>query len=140
MRTEENTSCARNGQPPLTTNLSERAEQIDRLVVGWMVPLMKRTDPHTGEVLNGLGPQDFARVRAGHGCPKCLAKFDTYLPICPVCGYERNILADVQEAPQHWVDHLADRHAEDQQGGTPVSFDEFVGEVLTDSDIEHRQL
>ena len=105
-----------------------------------MIPVMKRTDPVSGEVLNGLGPQDFSRVRAGHGCPKCLAKFNTYLAVCPACDYERDVMGDIQEAPQHWVDHLKDRYNEDQQGGTPISFDEFMGEVVQDSDIEHRQL
>lgn len=106
-----------------------------------MVPVMKRTDPYTGDVLNGLGPVDFDRVRAGHGCPKCLAIYNTYLVVCPVCDYTRDLAADIEgKAPQHWVDHLADRHAEDAEGGTPLSFDEFMGEVLKDSDIEHRQL
>ena len=105
-----------------------------------MIPVMKRTDPVTGEVLNGLGPADFARVRQGHGCPKCLAMFNTYIPNCPVCGYERDILADIKEAPAHWVDHLKDREMEGRQGGTPVSFDEFMAEVNRDPDIEHRKL
>lgn len=131
----------RNGRPLLSISHTTRAEQINALVVGWMVPVMKRTDPYTGDVLNGLGPVDFGRVRAGHGCPKCLAMFNTYLPVCPVCDYQRDIAADIQDkAPQHWVDHLKDRYAEDQQGGTPVSFDEFMGEVLADPDIEHRRL
>lgn len=125
----------------MSTSITDRADELNRVVVGWMIPVMKRTDPATGEVLNGLGPADFARVRAGHGCPKCLAMFNTYIPVCPVCRYERNVMADIQDrAPQHWVDHLKDRYDEDQRGGTPVSFDEFMGEVLKDPDIEHRQL
>ena len=120
--------------------LTERADKINALVTGWMVPVMKRTDPMTGEVLNGLGPVDFGRVRAGHGCPKCLAMFNTYLSVCPVCQYQRDVLADVQEAPQHWVDHLKDRQNEDLQGGAPVSFDEFMDDIVRDSDIEHRRL
>lgn len=116
-----------------------KVDAINQYVTGWMIPVMKRTDPSTGEVLNGLGLADFGRVKAGHGCPKCLAKFNTYMPVCPACDYARDVLSDVAETPQYWVDHLEDR-ANGSQGGRPLTADEFIAEVMADPDIEQHHI
>lgn len=114
----------------------ERVDQINSLVVGWMVPIMKRTDPYTGDVLNGLGPEDFARVQAGYGCPKCLAMFKTYLVKCPACLYMRDVEKDVEATPDLWASHLKARHSHDTPYTRPVSADEFLAEVARDTDVE----
>ena len=116
----------------------QRVDSINELVVGWMEPVFTREDPITGHVLNGLGPQDFHRVRSGYGCPKCLAIFRTYLVQCPVCHFVRDIEEDIVAPPQHWVDHLEDRKS--YASGTPLSFDDFMREVNADPDIEKRRL
>jgi hypothetical protein len=117
----------------------KKIDSIDALVVGWMEPVMYRSDPVTGEVLNGLGPADFNRVKSGYGCPKCCAKFKTYLLTCPVCSYTRNLEEDVVSPPQHWVDHLEERNAA-WSDSTPVSADDFFAEVMSSPDIDHRKL
>jgi hypothetical protein len=113
-------------------------EAINKYVVGWMVPIYWQEDPITKKRLNGLGPKDFARVMDGYGCPECLAIFNTYLPVCVVCGFRRDIQADVQNAPQHWVDHLNDRQGEPV--GKPVDIDDFLREVAADKDVEQIKL
>ena len=115
-----------------------RVDAINELVIGWMEPIFVREDPVTREVLNGLGPEDFNRVRSGYGCPKCLAVFKTYLVQCPVCKFTRNIEEDIVAPPQHWVDHLADR--DKIATGTPLSVDEFLAEVARDPNIEKQRL
>lgn len=117
----------------------KKIDSINALVVGWMEPVMYRTDPVTGEVLNGLGPSDFNRVKSGYGCPKCCAKFKTYLVVCPVCAYQRNLEEDVVAPPQHWVDHLEERNAA-WADSRPISADEFFADVMRDSDIEKQKL
>lgn len=116
----------------------QRVDAINELVVGWMEPVFKRTDPISGEILNGLAPSDFQRVRSGYGCPRCLAVFKTYLVRCPVCRFIRNIEDDIVAPPQHWVDHLKDR--ETYETGKPLTFDEFMAEVARDPDIEKQRL
>lgn len=116
-----------------------KVDSIDRLVVGWMEPVFTREDPATREILNGLAPADFNRVLAGYGCPRCCAKFKTYLVTCPVCAFTRNLDEDVVAPPTDWVDHLAERQ-EAWQGGKPLSADEFFAEVMRDRDIEKRRL
>jgi len=113
-------------------------EAINKYVVGWMQPIYWQEDPVTKRRLNGLGPKDFARVMAGYGCPECLAIFNTYLPVCPACQFRRDIQADVQNTPQHWLDHMDDLKGEAQ--GTPVSIDDFLREVAADKDIEQIKL
>ena len=117
----------------------KKIDAIDALVVGWMDPVFTREDPVTREILNGLGPEDFNRVLAGYGCPKCCAKFKTYLITCPVCSFTRNLEEDIVAPPQHWVDHLKDRE-EAWTGGRPLTADEFFAEVAKDKDIEQRRL
>lgn len=116
----------------------QRVDAINDLVIGWMDPIFTREDPATKEVLNGLGPEDFHRVRAGYGCPKCLAVFKTYLVQCPVCRFTRNVEEDIVAPPQHWVDHLEDRKS--YADGKPLSFDDFMREVNADHSIEKRRL
>lgn len=118
----------------------KKVDAIDSLVVGWMEPVLKRTDPISGEVLNGLGPRDFRRVMAGYGCPRCLAKYRSYLVVCPACEYTRNIEEDVQAPPELWTDWVAEMAQEELQGGKPLSADEFIKSVMADRDIDHIKL
>lgn len=117
----------------------KKVDAIDALVVGWMEPVFTREDPTTGELLNGLGPSDFHRVVAGYGCPKCCAKFKTYLVTCPVCGFTRNLEEDIVAPPRDWVEHLEERNAA-WADSKPLSADEFIAEVMRDPDIEQRRL
>lgn len=119
-------------------SLEERKRELDTLVAGWMEPVFKRTDPATGRVLNGLAPADFARVTSGYGCADCLAKFTTYLITCPVCGWTRDLAADIQDAPDYWRQHLDDRAS----GYAPpirraaTSIDEIMREIAADKEVD----
>ena len=117
-------------------SLIDAKERMDALVDGFMIPVFH--DPLTG--MNGLAPADFARVRHGYGCAKCLAKYKTYLVRCPVCGLERDVLRDFEEAPDLWVEHLHDRHKGETERTRPLTFDEFMAEVARDPDIERVKL
>lgn len=120
-------------------SLGEAKKELDTLIEGFMVPIMYRIDPLTGQRLNGLGPDDFRRCLAGYGCPECLAKFTTYLVTCPVCGFKRDLGVDAQAPPQLWVDHLADRAA-GRGTPAPLSIDQVIKEITEDKDVEHIPL
>ena len=119
---------------------TKKIDELNTLTEGFMVPIMKRTDPFTGATLNGLGPDDFLRVQQGYGCPQCLAKFKTYLATCPACGFVRDVESDFQQTPDLWADHLRQRHMDDGPSAKPVDVDTFLDEVMKSKDIEHRRL
>lgn len=121
-------------------SLDDRKHELDTLTEGFMVPVFRDRDPHTGRVRNGLGPADFNRVVAGYACPDCLAKYITYLATCPVCGYTRDISKDVEAPPDLWVDHLADRNAGRGAPAPAPSIDKLVDEIMADKDIEKTTL
>lgn len=73
-----------------------RAEQISRTVVGFLVP--EYTDERTGEHTFS-DPVAFDKVRLGYACAVCLAEFGTYMPVCPLCGNERDVFVDMREPP-----------------------------------------
>jgi len=121
-------------------SIAETKGRIDALCDGFMTPIFQELPPGGGEPLNGLGPEDFARVRHGYGCPRCLAKFKTYLVECPVCHYLRDVERDFREAPQLWIDHLNERHKGETEKTRPLTFDEFMAEVAKDPGVEKVKL
>jgi hypothetical protein len=73
-----------------------RAEAIASAVVGFLTP--EYTDERTGEHTFS-DPVAFEKIRLGYACASCLAEFKTYMAVCPLCGNERDVLADMKETP-----------------------------------------
>lgn len=117
-------------------------ETLNRILDGFMVPIFRREDPVTGRMLNGLGPEDYRRVLDGYACPDCLAKFYTYTAACPLCGWQRNIVNDVQNAPDYWVQHMEDR-ANPNHGvmlPTQAKIEQALADIHADRDVEHTTM
>lgn len=106
------------------------------LIKGFLKPIFY--EEHTGR--SGLGPADFEKVRAGYACARCLCEFTTYLPRCPVCGLERDLARDIEEAPPLWNDHLKERAAPPQEPFVPRDFDAFMRDVEKDPDVDHAHI
>lgn len=106
----------------------QRKEQIAREVKGFLVPVFQEKAPD-GRFLNGLDEISFAKVRAGYACADCLAEFDKYTAVCPVCGLSRDVEADVKEAPRLWTEHLRERHL-DVPAAKPDVINPFAGGPL----------
>lgn len=83
-------------------------ERIRVQVKGFLTPIFTEIAPD-GRRLNGLDAESFERVRAGFACPECLAMFSGYTITCPICKHERDVAADVQQAPDLWNEHLRER-------------------------------
>lgn len=78
----------------------DRAASIRSQVKGFL--RAELVDEATG--MAGLRPAEFEKVRTGHACARCLAEFFHYTVRCPVCGLERDIAADIREAPKPWLE------------------------------------
>jgi len=117
-----------------------RREEIDSLVVGFMVPIFSEVDPRTGKTVNALGPTDFHRAMSGYGCPDCLAIFRTYLVRCPVCRHQRDVFEDMRQMPEMWRQHLDDRNSgfahNLKKPLTKFDPDEFIRSVQEDPEVE----
>jgi hypothetical protein len=66
------------------------------LIKGFLIP--EYTDERTG-MHTFSDPAAFDKVRLGYACANCLAEFATYMPVCPLCGNERDVHADLRETP-----------------------------------------
>lgn len=122
-------------------SLADTKALLDAAITGFAIPIFRKEDPRTGRMLNGLGPSDYQRVLDGYGCPDCLAQWAMYLAACPLCGWQRDIANDVQEAPQLWVDHLRDRN--DPTAGilpTQTRIEQALKEIHEDPDVEHTTM
>lgn len=109
------------------------SDLVKNHVVGFLIPIFMEDRPD-GERLNGLAPSDFEKVRHGYACARCLAEFDMYMLTCPVCGLQRDLAADIQEAPQLWLDHLHE-HNSDVPAEKPAVINPFAdGGKLPDMD------
>ncbi len=102
------------------------------------VPFNERQD---GRWLNGFSSSEaFRRVQAGYGCGNCLAKFSCYMPVCPVCGLQRDVAADLRGDPDGWRAYYADHvnGTGDGQGGATRTrtATEFIHDVMGDPNVE----
>jgi hypothetical protein len=104
-------------------SLDQYASELNTTLKGFLVPIFTKDLPN-GQRLNGLGPDDYQKVKEGYACPECLAEFVTYLVTCPVCRYKRDPDRDILEAPRIWTDHLANR--ESAPSLDPRDFDEAM--------------
>ncbi len=113
-------------------------------VIGFMdsnaVPYNERQPD--GTWLNGFADSEaFRRVQAGYACGSCLAIFAHYMPVCPVCGLERDVAADLRGDPDGWRSYY-DEHMNgtgDGKGGPTVArtADEAIASIFKDPDIEN---
>jgi hypothetical protein len=66
--------------------------------------------------------------------------FTTYLSTCPVCGWERNVQADIEDSPDYWRQHLEDR----ETGYAPKigrsNIDTVIDQIMQDGNVEHIPL
>jgi hypothetical protein len=104
---------------------------------GFLVPVYAE-DPLPGrEVTYALTPTDMEKVRQGYACPACLADFGQfYRAVCPMCQHVRDVNADFAEAPQMWIDHLAERNGPATTTRAP-SIDDAIARVMRDPNVEH---
>lgn len=115
----------------------EQILQNKSMVKGFLVPLFY--DEHGRG--SALTTHDFAKVRDGYACAKCLAEYVTYLATCPVCGHQRDLAADLQAPdPLHGAHLLERQTTEGMDTGTPNNFDDFMRGVNANPDIDHTTL
>ena len=119
-------------------SLSERKEELDRAIVGWLKPVFEHQDPVTGRKLPGFTVEDARMIAAGYACPACYACFGIARVQCPVCYLQfRDFTID--EFPDEWTDHLRDR----EQGvpaTKPLTIDDALGALERDKDVERHRL
>jgi hypothetical protein len=104
-------------------------------VKGFLIPEFTET-LRDGRTLNGLTSEGFKMVMAGYACGECLAMFDRYTLVCPVCGSWHNP-EQVVPAPQLWLDHLAERYA-DEPYEKPAVVNPFdaIQQVMENPEVE----
>ena len=124
------------------SSLTDRKHELDTLIDGFLIPIFQREDPATGRMLNGLSRDDYQRVVAGYACPDCLARYKTYMATCPVCGWQRNINQDIQDAPGYWTQHLQDRADPDYGLRLPTqdAIEQALKDIHADKDVEQIPL
>lgn len=101
-----------------------REQAISQQVKGFLVPEFTMKLPN-GQTLNGLTERGMEMIKDGYACGECLATFDHYTVVCPICGLSRDVMADVQEAPQLWLDHIAERENPGEHF-VPATFEEAM--------------
>lgn len=107
------------------------------LTKGFLIPIFY--DEFT--MKSALRPDDFAKVRDGYACARCLAEYVTYLPTCPVCSHQRDLAADLEAPDELHVDHLKERRdTEGIDSGKPRTFDDLMRDVNASADIDHIPL
>jgi hypothetical protein len=113
---------------------------LQHQVRGFLIPMFQGEQPN-GEPLHGLTRGDYEKVRQGYACARCLAEFVVYTITCPLCGLRRDVAADIEEAPQLWLDHIAERNldvpVEKQHASSP---DEAIEMIAKSKDVEQIPL
>lgn len=77
-------------------------------IQGFLVPVYSDDEIPGREARHALTPHDLQKVAEGYACPRCLADFGQYRPVCPVCGHERDIHEDIVRA-YDWEQELQAR-------------------------------
>lgn len=119
-----------------------RDGQIKTQVRGFLVPEFMEIG-EDGRRLSGLAPPEFEMVKQGYACPECLAWFSTYTVTCPVCGYKRDVNADIAaEAPELWTQHLKERNEPWTAVDKPKPMNPFeaIQSVQDDPNVEQIKL
>lgn len=91
------------------------------------------------QLLNGLVPSDFEKVRLGYACAHCLAEFSTYIAACPLCGEKRDIAKDIQQGPSVWQDDFQDLTTGGEKTVARTA-EEAIRDLQASPDVEHIPL
>lgn len=108
-----------------------QAEKVVSTVNGFIEPIFTGRAPN-GQTLQGISPEDARRIQQGYACGECLATFNTFTLVCPVCQRPTNVL-DVPP-PQEWLDHLHERENGPVEHNQPRSFDEMMARRALEAD------
>jgi hypothetical protein len=115
--------------------VADRIDTIRAVCVGFLTSEYtdERTNTHTFSSV-----EDFEKVRLGYACAACLAEFTTYVPVCPLCGNERDVLADLAETPAD-VQAYWDEATGPSPGKTvPRPMHEVIEEIVAGgADMDH---
>jgi hypothetical protein len=114
-----------------------RAELIQRVCVGFEIP--EYSDERTGEHTFS-DPEAFERVRLGYSCATCLARFNTYMPRCPLCGNERDVLADMKETPADVQAYWDEANGPSPGRTVAEPMHETIKRLTGSSEVEHVPL
>jgi hypothetical protein len=107
---------------------------MDR-VTGFLTALFSEELPG-GKWKHGLNPSDFEMVLSGYACGQCLATFDRFTLLCPICKTWHDVGSSPMETPQLWLDHLAERNAPVPVEKPALSFDAAMARVMQDPEVE----
>lgn len=91
------------------------------------------------QLVNGLLPSDFEKVRLGYACAHCLAEFTAYIAACPICGAKRDVAKDIQQTPSAWQDDFADLTTGGEKTVARTA-EQAIRELQADPDVEHIPL
>lgn len=94
---------------------------------GFLVPITYTDDLSLAE----LSPEDFDKVASGYACAGCHAEFTTYTIKCPVCKQERDLAADIREAPAHWT-----HNGDDGEATVARTAEEAIRDLQGNPDVE----
>jgi|SRR5215831_3834843 len=111
-----------------------KADEINRQIKGFIVPEFSQHLPN-GQRLNLVSRKELSMIQQGYACGECLAIFRHYTVTCPACGFTRDVAADIQYAPQHWVDHLEERAREDAPATQIPTIDDALAHVMDNADV-----
>ena len=120
------------------SDATHQAELLKPLVTGFLNPIYSARQPN-GRHVHGLTPDDYDRVMSGYACGECCACFNTYMDVCPVCGFNREIAAQTQADPDQWNAYL-EEHLNGSGRTQTRTAAEFIRDVGGDPDIEQANL
>lgn len=112
------------------------ASSLQSLVTGFLVP--EYSDAERGQHTFS-NPEDFEKVRLGYACAFCLAEFNTYMPVCPLCGNQRDVARDIKETPRDLQAYYDEATGPGERTET-VPMHETIAQLLGSRDVEHIPL
>jgi hypothetical protein len=112
------------------------ASTLQSVVKGFLIPCYtdERTGTHTFD-----DPEAFEKVRQGYACASCLAEFHHYMPVCPLCGNERDVAQDLRETPKMWQEHYDEANSPGERTET-VPMHETIQQLLASKEVEQIPL
>lgn len=108
-------------------------------VIGFGTPVYSQDLPN-GRTMHALNDPDlFQQINEGYACGQCLARFDTYMQVCPVCGLNREKAAEVQTTPDDW-NAFYDEHLNGTGKTKTRTPDEFFTDLAADRDVDQTTI
>ena len=107
-------------------------------VVGFLTPVYSQDLPN-GRQMHAMGSRaDFDKIETGYACGGCLAVFNTFVQVCPVCGVQRGELSN-QQHPREWDDFYSE-HLNGGVTGRANTPHDMLARVAADKDIDQAKL